>query len=95
MSKLVRKILRKERNKFRVVIIEQDSIQLNFVSLFVLTKAGRFLSSRSAWNIGISGPGTGIVGMVISGWDFTQLSYCLCLCLLSLSKNQGTRVIGC
>jgi hypothetical protein len=40
----------KERDKeiWGVVITGQDLIQLSL--LFVLTKAGRFLSSRSAWD---------------------------------------------
>ena len=41
------------------------------------TKAGRILSSRSAWDRASLGPG--MVGMVISGQDPTQLIYCLCL----------------
>jgi hypothetical protein len=45
--------------------------------------AGRFLSSRSAWDRA----NLGLVGMVISGQDPTQLSHCLCLCLLFLPKN--------
>jgi hypothetical protein len=36
------------------------------------TKAGRFPSSRLAWDRMNLGPG--VVGMVISGWDPTQLN---------------------
>jgi hypothetical protein len=50
------------------------------------TNAGRFLNSRSAWDR--ANLGSGVVKMVIPGWGPTQLSYCLCLCLLSLPKTQ-------
>lgn len=43
----------------------------------VLLKAHRFLSSGSALDIEILGPG--LVGMVISGQNSIQLAYCLCL----------------
>ena len=45
-----------------VVITGQEPIQLSL--LFVLTKAGRFLSSRSAWDRARLGPG--MVEMAIS-----------------------------
>jgi hypothetical protein len=41
------------------------------------TKAGRFLSSRPAWDRANLSPG--IVGMVILEPNLTQLAYCLCL----------------
>ena len=56
-----------------VVITGQDPTQPNLV--FVLTKAGRFLSSGSAWDR--ASLGSGVVGVVISGQDPTQLVYCL------------------
>lgn len=49
------------------------------------TKADRFHSSRLAWDRASLSPG--MMVMLISVWDPTQQSYCLCLCLLSLSKN--------
>jgi hypothetical protein len=55
--------------------IKQDSTQL--ILFFMLTKAGRFLSIRSAWNR--ASLGSGMVGMMISGWDPTQLASYLCL----------------
>ena len=51
----------------------QDPTQINLV--FMLTKADRILSSRSAWNRAALGPG--MVGVVILG--STQLAYYLCL----------------
>lgn len=48
-----------------MVIEGQDPIQVNL--LFVLTKASRFLSVRSAWDR--AGLGPGMVGMVNSGED--------------------------
>jgi hypothetical protein len=57
------------------MIKEQDPTQLNL--LLVLTKAGIFLSSRSAWERARLDPG--MVGMGISEQDSTQLAYCLCL----------------
>ena len=56
-------------------MLGQDPTQLNL--LFVFTNASRFLSSRSALDRASLGPG--VVGIVISGWDSTQLAYCLCL----------------
>ena len=67
------------------------------------TKAGRFLSSRSAWDR--ASLGLGVVEMVISRQDPTELAHCaykgrqisefICnvkkMCLLSFSKNQGSR----
>jgi hypothetical protein len=41
------------------------------------TKAGRFLNSRSTWDRADLGPG--MVGIVISELNSTQLAYCLCL----------------
>jgi hypothetical protein len=75
VRQLVRKISRKEIKAIQGVIIGQDPIQLCL--LFVLTKTGRFLSSRSAWNrasVGLSSE-----EMVISEPDLTQLAYYLCL----------------
>ena len=43
------------------------------------TKAGRFLSSRSAWDTGRSGLGVVKMEISVSGWGPTQLAYCLCL----------------
>ena len=50
------------------------------------TNAGRFLSSRSAWDRANLGPG--VVEMVISGQDPTQLVYCLCLTQAGRSLNS-------
>lgn len=47
------------------------------VSLSERYKAGRFLSSRSAWDTASLGPG--VVEMVISGQGPTQLIYHQCL----------------
>ena len=69
MSQLVRKISRKEIKRFRGW---QDPTQISL--LFVLTKAGRFLSSRSAWDRASLGPG--VVEMVISRQDPTELAHC-------------------
>ena len=54
------------------------------------TNAGRFPSSGSAWDRLNSG--SGMVGMGIPGRGPTQLSYCLCSCLLPLPKSQGAKV---
>ena len=54
MSHLVRKIFKREKKICGLVTIGQDATQLNL--LFMLTKAGRFLSSRSAWNKACLGP---------------------------------------
>jgi hypothetical protein len=69
-----------------VVIPGQNTTQIRFfcfvfVYLFMLTKVVRFLSSGSAWDKGSLGQGPRHCGP-------THLSYCLCLCLLSLPKNQ-------
>ena len=58
-----------------MVITGQDPTQLSL--LFLLTKASRFLSSRSAWDGDSLVPY--VVGMEISELDATQLAYCLCL----------------
>jgi hypothetical protein len=57
------------------VILGQDATQVSL--LFVLTKAGRFLSSRSAWDTVSLVPG--LVGIEISVLDPAQLAYFLCL----------------
>lgn len=57
-----------------MVTPRQDPTQLSL--LFMLTKAGRFLNSRPAWDRTSFGPGR--VGMVISEPGLTHLAYCLC-----------------
>ena len=71
------------------------------------TKAGRLLSSRSAWNRARIGPG--VVGIVISGLDPTQLkllsvfkevrslnSFAMQKYVLVVSsKNPGAGEMGC
>ena len=75
--------------------------------LFMLTRAGRFMSSELAWDS--ARLGLGMVEMVISGWHPIQLTYWLCLmedslnsfamlkkkcgCLLS-PKNQRVGIMG-
>ena len=92
-----------------LVITGQDPIQLSI--LFMLTKAGRFLSSRSASDRKSFSPGTGTVELIIFGWGPFHLVYFLCLTkegrclnsfaklrkmwLLFLSKNQGFGVKEC
>jgi hypothetical protein len=46
--------------------------------LFVLTKIGIFLSSRSSWDRASLGSGPGVVGMVISGQDPTPAKLIIC-----------------
>ena len=50
------------------------------------TNAGRFLSSRSAWDTAKLGPG--VLEMVISGQGPIQLTYCLCLTKADRSLNS-------
>jgi hypothetical protein len=57
------------------------------------TDSGRFPSSRLSRHRGNLGPG--VVGIVIPGQGPTQLSYCLCLCLLSFPKSQAAKVMEC
>ena len=89
------------------MITGQDPTQLSL--LFVLAKAGRFLSSRSDWDRASLGPG--IAEMMTSELDPTQLNLLSVLTkagrslnsfamlktmyLLSSSKNQGAKVIKC
>jgi hypothetical protein len=68
----------------------QDPIQVSF--LFVLIKASRFLSSRSAWDRESLGPSPGVVGMIILGWGPTQLAYCLCLTKTGISLNSFAKL---
>ena len=53
------------------------------------TKAGRFLSSRSAW--GTVSPNTGVVEMKISGQSLSQLVYPLYLAEAGRSLNSFKR----
>jgi hypothetical protein len=76
VSQLVRKISRKEIKRFRGW---QDPTQISL--LFVLTKAGRFLSSRSAWDKATLGPGR--LRILISEPDPTYLA------LLSVLSKAG------
>jgi hypothetical protein len=55
------------------------------------TNAGRFLSSRSAFNRVNLCPG--VFRVVIPGWAPTQLSYCLCLCVLTLPMSQRSKIM--
>ena len=81
MSQLVRKMLRKETERYRE--------WLNI--LFMLTKADRFLSSGSAMDRVNLGPG--VVEMVISGWAPTQLAYYLCLCLTEAGRSLNSFIL--
>jgi hypothetical protein len=56
--------------------------------VFLLAKADRFLSSKSAWDRESSGPGPDKIEMVISGWCPTQLVYCLYLTEADRSLNS-------
>lgn len=53
-----------DKESWGVVIARQDDTQVHL--LFVLKKAGRFLSSRAAWNRARLGPGAVMVLKVIS-----------------------------
>jgi hypothetical protein len=59
----------------RLLCLSINFTQLNLLS--VLKNAGRFLSSRSAWNRATLSPS--VVRMVIQEPDPTQLIYCLYL----------------
>ena len=54
------------------------------------TFAGKFLSSRSAWDT--LSPGPGVVEMVISGLGPTQLVYHLCLIEAGRSLSSFARI---
>ena len=56
---------KEDRAIMRSVTKRQDPTQLSF--LFMLTEAGKFLSSSSAWDRESLGRGPGMVGMEISG----------------------------
>jgi hypothetical protein len=59
---------------------QKDTSKMPPEFLFVLiTRAGRFLSSGSAWDRESLGPGPGVVGMVSSGRGPIKLPHCLCL----------------
>ena len=77
-----------------VVIAEQDPTQLSL--LFVLTKAGRFLSSRSAWDK--ANLGSGVVRVVISGQGpasyLIVCAYVCCLFLASRGWGHGMLMHG-
>ena len=63
-------VIKKNKNKKRGSCTIKSDFQKD-------TKAGIFLSSRSAWERARLDPG--MVGMGISEQDSTQLAYCLCL----------------
>jgi hypothetical protein len=67
-------VCQKDTKKGDKVGIAEDPTQLNF--LFMLPKAGRFLSSGSSQDR--ARLGLGMVEMVISGQGPTQLVYPLC-----------------
>jgi hypothetical protein len=64
-----------DKEIWRVVIAGQDPTQVSL--LFVITRAGKLVSSRSGWDRVRLGPG--MVVMAISEQDPTQTAYCLCL----------------
>jgi hypothetical protein len=72
------------------MVIARNPTQLSFVCLFMLKKTDKLLTLASAWDRARLGPG--VVDMLNSGQDSTQLAYCLCLTEAVRSLNSFARL---